>query len=85
MFLLVVIMFKAGLAEEVTTEEASDARDGVIMSVVYEVQGCSSLLGLVMNLFPSLALTTITRTPSTSSKASISFKLAGLSMGTPAI
>ena len=87
-FFLVVIMFKTGLAKIVTTEEASDARDGVIMFVIYEVHvdtSRSSLLGLVMNLFPSLALTTITRTPSTSSKASITFRLAGLSLGTPAI
>ena len=32
-----VIMFKTFLAEIITTEEASNARDGVIMVIVYQV------------------------------------------------
>lgn len=47
------------------------------------IHGCSSVLEVVTNLFPSLAPTTITRTPNIFSNDSKSFKLAGLSMGTP--
>ena len=37
MVFLMVIMFKTFLAEINTTEEASNARDGVIMVIVYYV------------------------------------------------
>ena len=48
------------------------------------MHGFSSMLAVVMNLLPNLELTTMTRTPKTSSKTGISLRLAGLSSGTPA-
>ena len=86
MSLFVGIVFQASRTKVSRRKEASYVGDGMKMTIVVQVNvDTGSLVGApTSNKFVAQSLTNITRVFRTSSNASISFKLAGQSKGTPA-